>query len=64
MFFWCHIRHLNLVETNPQRITKEGKEMISKLDYGELNFLFQKNIIVELKVKTIFVLMCFVIKMD
>ena len=30
----------------------------------ELNFLFQKKIIVKFKDKTIFVLMCFVIKMD
>ena len=29
-----------------------------------LNFLFQKKIIVKFKDKTIFVLMCFVIKMD
>ena len=32
-FLWCHIRHLNFVERNPQRIKKEDKELISKLDY-------------------------------
>ena len=32
-FLWCHIRHLNFVGKNPQRITKEDKKMISKLDY-------------------------------
>ena len=31
-FLWCHIRHLNLVEKHPQRITKKDKEMIHKLD--------------------------------
>ena len=35
-FLWCHIRHLNLVEKNPQRITKEDKEMINKLNYEEI----------------------------
>ena len=25
-FLWCHIRHLNLVKTHPERITKEDKK--------------------------------------
>ena len=25
-FLWCHIRHLNLVKSHPERITKEGKK--------------------------------------
>ena len=37
-FFWCDIRHLNFVERNPQRITKEDKEMNSKLDYKGIKF--------------------------
>ena len=32
-FLWWHVRHLNLVEINPQRITKEDRELVSKLDY-------------------------------
>ena len=24
-FLWCHIRHLNLVKTHPERITKEER---------------------------------------
>ena len=31
-FLWSHIRHLNLVEKNPHRITKEDKELLSKLN--------------------------------
>ena len=27
-FLCCHVRHLNLVERNPQRITKEVKEIV------------------------------------
>ena len=42
-FFWCHIRHLNPVETNPQRITKRDKEMVSKLDYEGIKFPVSKK---------------------
>ena len=42
-FLWCHIRHLNLVDKNPQRITKEDKEFISKLNYEEVNFPVSKK---------------------
>ena len=37
-FLWCHIRHLNLVDKNPQRITKEDKEFFSKFNYQDINF--------------------------
>ena len=42
-FFWCHIRHLNLVEKNPQRITTKDKEMINKLDYEGVKFPVSKK---------------------
>ena len=37
-FLWCHIRHLNLVERNPQRITRKDRELINKFDYEGINF--------------------------
>ena len=37
-FLWCHIRHLNLIDKNPQRITKKDKELVSKLSYDVVNF--------------------------
>ena len=37
-FLWCHLRHLNLVERNPQRITKEDRELGNRLDYEGINF--------------------------
>ena len=40
---WCHIRHLNLVDKNPQKITKEDKEIASKLNYEEINFPVSKK---------------------
>ena len=30
---WCHIRHLNLMSKNPQRITKEDKKLVSSVNY-------------------------------
>ena len=37
-FRWCHIRHLNPQDKNPQRIKKSDKEYINKLDYSRIEF--------------------------
>ena len=37
-FRWCHIRHLNPQEKNPQRINKVDKEMINELNYDRIEF--------------------------
>ena len=37
-FRWCHIRHLNLQDKNPQRIKKTDKQYIEKLDYSSIEF--------------------------
>ena len=37
-FRWCHIRHLNPKDTNPQRIKKSDKQYINKLDYSGIEF--------------------------
>ena len=37
-FSWCHVRHLNLVDKNLQRIAKEDKEFVSKLNYEGISF--------------------------
>ena len=42
-FLWCHVRHSNLIDKNPQRITKEDKEIVSKLDYKGINFPVSKK---------------------
>ena len=33
-FRWCHIRHLNPQDKNPQRIKKSDKEYVKNLDYS------------------------------
>ena len=37
-FRWCHIRHLNPQDKNPQRIKRSDKECINKLDYSGIEF--------------------------
>ena len=37
-FRWCHIRHLNPQEKNPQRINKVDKEMINELNNDGIDF--------------------------
>ena len=37
-FRWCHIRHLNQQEKDPQRIKKEDKKMINELNYEGIEF--------------------------
>ena len=61
---WCHVRHLNLVEKNPQRITKKIKKQLMSSIMKKLSFLFQKEIIVKLEGKIMFVLICFVMKIN
>ena len=42
-FVWCHVRHLHLIDKNPQIITKKDKELASKLDYEGINFPISKK---------------------
>jgi len=37
-FRWCHIRHLNPQDKNPQRIKKTDKQYIENLDYSGIEF--------------------------
>ena len=37
-FRWCHIRHLNPQERDPQRIKKEDRKMINELNYEGIEF--------------------------
>ena len=42
-FLWSHIRHLNPLDKNHQRITKEDKKMINDLDYEWIKFPVSKT---------------------
>ena len=61
-FLWCYMKHLNPLKIHPEKITKVDKKWLMILIMKELNFLFQKNIIAELKDRIIFELMYSVMK--
>ena len=42
-FLWCHIKHLNPLKINPERITKVDKKMINDLDYEGIKFPVPKK---------------------
>ena len=65
LFLWCHARHLNPIDKNPQRTTKKFANNLNydfDYDYLNLAFLFQKNIIIKFNRKIKLVLMGFVTK--
>ena len=63
-FFWCDVRHSNLLKINPERIIKKKQieKLLMTLIMKILNFLSLEKILVELKRKIIFALMNFIIK--
>ena len=62
-FLWCHIKHLNPLNKNNERIIKADKKRLMILIMKVLIFLFLKKIIGRLNKKIIFALMYFVMKM-
>ena len=61
-FLWCHVRHLNLIDKNPQRITKKNQELVSKHDYDGINFTVSKKDYCKIEVQSKIFLMCYVLK--
>ena len=42
-FLWCHVRYLNLIDKNSQRITKKDKEFVNNLNYKCIDFPISKK---------------------
>ena len=63
-FRWCHIRHLNPKEKDPQRIKKEDKKMINELNYEGIEFPVSQNTTTKSKNRTVLGSMCLVMRMD
>ena len=55
--------HLKLLKTYPERIAKVDRRMVNSLDYGDINFLSLKRIMIELSRRIASALMCLVTKM-
>ena len=44
-FLWCHVRHLNPIDKNSERINKKDKELANILDCSGITFpIFKKQI--------------------
>ena len=43
MFFWCHVRHINLLNKHPERILKNDKSIAEELNYDGIEFPIQEN---------------------
>ena len=62
MFLWCQVRHVYPVNIHPEIVRREHKNLLKILIMMVLGFLCQKKILARLKGKTIFVLICIVMK--
>ena len=51
-FFWCHVRHLNLLKIHPERITKADKNTVNTLDYEGTKLVSKKDFS-KIEIKTI-----------
>ena len=41
LFLWCHVRHINPVKVDSERITWEDKKLANDLDYNRVEFPVQ-----------------------
>ena len=42
-FLWCHVRYLNLVNKDAERISKKDEELANTLDYSDISFPVSKK---------------------
>ena len=42
-FLWCYVRHINPVKEHPERIKKNDKKIVKKLDFDEIEFPVQEK---------------------
>ena len=63
-FLWCHIRHLNLISKNPNRITKENKKLVTSLNYEGNEFPVSRKDYCKIEKQNNTFIKCFILKMD
>ena len=63
-FLLCHGRHINPSKEHPERILKTDKKIAEKLDYDGIEFPVQEKDFSKTEKRSIFVLMCLVMKMS
>ena len=42
-FLWCHVRHINPVKINPERITREDEKLVNSLNYDGIDFAVREK---------------------
>ena len=40
-FLWCHVKHINPLKENPEKLLKTDKKIAEKLDYDGIEFPIQ-----------------------
>ena len=63
-FLWCHVRHINPVKINPERITREDEKLVNSLNYDGIDFSVREKNFSKIKTRNEITLMCFVTKID
>ena len=61
-FLWCHVGHINHSKEHPERLKTTEKKLLEILIMMKLSFPCKKKILARLKRKTIYALMCLVMK--
>ena len=63
-FRWYHIRHINPQKKDPQRIKRDDKQYVDKLNYNGITFPVSQNSIKKLRNRTASKSMYLVMKKD
>ena len=42
-FLWCHVRHINPLKEDPERVKKTDKDFTNNLNYDGIEFLVQEK---------------------
>ena len=65
MFFSCHVSHVHPVKIDAERITRNDREITNSLSYDGIEFPVREKIFLpRLKLKTVFPLISFVMKIS
>ena len=43
-FLWFHVRHINLVKLDPERITQNDKKLVNDLNYDGVGFPVREKV--------------------
>ena len=50
-FLWCHVRHINSVKINPEKITEKDRELANDLNYQRIEFPVREKYFSKIEMK-------------